>query len=246
MTEPPHAIDAQDRTGRLARHLAALRRLHDPTPPIRDPLALIVWDTVGYLIPDGRRQALFDELVDRIGPTAPGLTAPGLTAQGLVDAPHDILFDIARRGGMRPEDRVERLRAIGRLALGLGGDLGAALRSAPPSRARALLKRFPGVADPGADKILLFAGIDIRPALESNGVRAMVRLGHAVEGSSYAHAYRSATAALRDLGPPDRDRLIEAFQLLRAHGQTLCKRAAPICLSCPLDMDCAHIPTRSL
>jgi len=203
---------------------------------LTDPLAIIVWDNVGYLIPDETRESLFDELADRIG----------LTAGQLAHAPGEILFDIASRGGMRPADRVERLRAIGQLTLAVGGDLTAALRTVAPPKARALLKRFPGVADPGADKILLLCGLDVRPALESNGVRAMVRLGHASEGPSYAHAYRSATSALRELGPPDRDLLIEAFQLLRAHGRSLCKRTSPTCLACPLDVACDHVPVRAL
>jgi endonuclease-3 len=147
---------------------------------------------------------------------------------------------------MRPADRVERLRRIGRLALETGGDLASALRGAGPAKARTLLKRFPSVGDPGADKILLFCGIETRPALESNGVRAMVRLGHAGAGASYAQAYRSAVSALRSLGPPDRDRLVEAFHVLRAHGQTLCKRTTPLCLACPLDPTCAHTPTKGL
>ena len=221
---------------RLAGDLEALARLHVTPPPLTDPLAIIVWDNAGYLIPDERREVLFNELVDRVG----------LDADALVAAPYEVLFDIAQRGGMRPEERVERLRTIGRLNLDAGGDLTAALRTAGPAKARALLKRFPTIADPGADKILLFSGLQVQPALESNGVRALVRLGHAVEGKSYAHAYRSAIAALNSLGPPDRDRLIAAFQILRAHGQTLCKRSTPLCLSCPLDATCAHVPTKVL
>jgi endonuclease-3 len=220
----------------LAKSLRELARLYPPVPPTTDPLALIIWENVGYLIPDDRRQNLFEELAQRVG----------LDAAPLADAPHDILFDIARRGGMRPADRVERLRHIGRLALEAGGDLASALRIASPTKARTLLKRFPGIGDPGADKILLFSGVETRPALDSNGVRAMVRLGHATEGASYAQAYRSAVSALRDLGPPDRERLIEAFHVLRAHGQVSCKRSAPLCLSCSLDAACAHTATKGL
>jgi adenine-specific DNA glycosylase len=120
------------------------------------------------------------------------------------------------------------------------------LRATSPTKARTLLKRFPGIGDPGADKILLFAGIVARPALESNGVRAMVRLGYATEGSSYSQAYRNAVLALAELGSPDRDRLIESYQVLRTHGQTLCKRTLPNCLACPLDRACAHLATRNL
>ena len=214
----------------MANTLRELARLYPPVFPITDPLALIVWDNVGYLISDDRRRSLFEELSQRVG----------LGAARLTEASQDILFDIASRGGMRPADRVERLRHIGRLALEAGGDLASALRLASPAKARALLKRFPGIGDPGADKILLFCGVDTRPALESNGVRAMVRLGYAVEGASYAHAYKSAVSALRDLGPPERERLVEAFHVLRAHGQALCKRSAPVCLSCPFESACAH------
>ena len=220
----------------LGTGLTELARLYPPVRPLTDPLALIIWENVGYLIPDDRRQALFEELAERIG----------LGAACLAEAPHEVLFDIARRGGMRPADRVERLRAIGRLALDAGGDLSAALRIASPGKARTILKRFPGIGDPGADKILLFSGIAIAPALESNGVRTMVRLGYAAEGDSYAQAYKSAVSALRDLGPPDRDRLVEAFHLLRAHGQASCKRNAPLCLACPLDAVCTHTVTKGL
>ncbi len=220
----------------MANSLRELARLYPPLVPLTDPLALIVWENVGYLIADDRRRGLFNELSHRVG----------LEAVRLLEAPHDILFDIARRGGMRPAERVERLRHIGRLAVEAGGDLASTLRQASPAKARAILKRFPGVGEPGADKILLFCGVETRPALESNGVRAMVRLGYAAEGASYAHAYNSSVSALRDLGPPDRDRLVEAFHVLRAQGQALCKRGAPLCLSCPLDATCAHTATKGL
>jgi endonuclease III len=231
MPEPAAIVGPQS----LAQTLDELAPLYAPPAPLTDPLALIVWENVGYLIPDERRQPLFDELADRVG----------LTSARLADAPEPVLLDIASRGGMRPADRVERLRSIGRIALEAGGDLAQALKDAGPAKTRTILKRFPGIADPGVDKILLFTGLEARPALESNGVRALVRLGYASEGAAYAHAYRSAIAALKALGP-ERERLIQAFQLLRAHGQALCKRTAPHCVPCPLDPVCAHAPVKSL
>jgi endonuclease-3 len=136
---------------------------------------------------------------------------------------------------MRPEERVRRLREIGRLTQAAGGDLEVALAQATPAKARALLKQFPMIADPGADKILLFCGLADRPALESNGVRVLVRLGLAQPGKSYGQAYRNATAVLAGLESP---RLIAAFQVLRAHGQTLCRRGGPDCAPCPLEAGC--------
>ena len=84
---------------------------------------------------------------------------------------------LARRGGMRPETRVERWRTIARLVLTQAdGDLDAALRALPLAEARALLKSFPVIADPGADKVLLFAGIAPRPS-RGPTIRALARLG---------------------------------------------------------------------
>lgn len=216
--------------------LQTLARLHPPPQPLTDPLAIIVWDNIGYLISDDRRAALFAELVERVG----------LTASAIAAAPDGVLIDIARRGGMRPEDRAARLRRIGALVEEVGGDLDKALRGLPLPKARALLKRFPGVGDPGADKVLLLSGIAPRPALESNGVRVLVRMGYAQAGRGYAQGYRSATDALSDLAPPEREHLVSAYQTLRAHGQALCRRATPLCTPCPLDEVCAHASAEGL
>ena len=143
---------------------------------------------------------------------------------------------------MRPAVRVERWRAIARIVLEeADGDLGARLRALPLPKARALLKRFPSIADPGADRILLFSGMDVRPALDSNGLRIMLRLGAATSGSSYAVAYRNAVQALARQDGAGRAWLMDAYLVLQAHGRALCKRAGPDCLPCPLDAICAHV-----
>jgi len=142
---------------------------------------------------------------------------------------------------MRPETRVERWRTIAEIALSCpGGDLEGALRALPLAKARSLLRRFPAIGDPGADKILLFCNIAPRPCLESNGVRALARLGFFVEQRSWAASYGAAVGVLRDQGLMERDWLVGAFLALREHGRTLCRRSAPICLPCPLDRNCAH------
>ena len=64
---------------RLAGDLEALARLHVTPPPLTDPLAIIVWDNAGYLIPDERREVLFNELVDRVGLDADALVAAPAT-----------------------------------------------------------------------------------------------------------------------------------------------------------------------
>ena len=228
----------------LALHRPDLKAVIDilaeryPAPAfLTDPLQQILWENIGYLIDDARRADLFEEFRDRIG----------LKAHAIEQADGAALYDIARRGGMRPEVRVGRWRDIARIALdGPDGDLGRALAALPVGKARALLKRFPAIGDPGADKILLFAGVAARPSLDSNGVRALARLGFFIEQASYAASYRAAIAALTRHGEPDRDWLIRAHLVLRDHGKTLCKRATPLCLACPLDAACAHATTLTL
>lgn len=232
---------AAGKTGRSADDLLPLiadLSLHYSVPaPLSDPLSLILWENIGYLIDDARRQALFDEFRARIG----------INAGKIARAHHALLLDIARRGGMRPETRVERWRRIAEIVLdACGGDLSPALRAMSASKARTLLKRFPSIGDPGADRILLFCRIDARPSLDSNGLRTLVRLGFVVPEASYAATYRAAIACLGRMGPRKADWLISAHMLLREHGRNLCKRAVPLCMACPLDKICAHAPAKGL
>jgi len=216
----------------LKAAVAKLARLYPPGKPLTDPLAILVWENVGYLIDDQRREDLFCEFRSRIG----------LKANQIANAPMPVLGDIAGRGGMHPQKRAERLIAIGRLAIGeCDGDMTRALKALPLPRARALLRKFPSIGDPGADRILLFAGIAPQPAVDSNGLRALVRLGFAAEARNYAQTYRAGTAALA-AASHDGEWLKRAYGVLRAHGKSLCKRSAPVCEPCPLDGACAHRP----
>ena len=198
---------------------------------LTDPLALIVWENIGYLIEDERRAALFQEFTQRVG----------LTARAIADADIGVLTDIAERSGMRPQARAPRLRDVAQLTLDLAdGDLARTLAALPLGKARALLKRYPTIGDPGADKILLFSGIAVRPSLESNGVRVMARLGLIAEQRNYGATYAAAVDVLARDGVMERDWLVQAYGVLRAHGKALCKRSAPLCLTCPLDEVCGH------
>ncbi|MGD0867270.1 MAG: hypothetical protein ABSA49_17135, partial [Rhizomicrobium sp.] len=194
------------------------------------------WDNIGYLIDDTRRAELFEEFRTRVG----------LDADKIMRAEGSVLLDIAKRGGMNPGTRVSRLKNIAAIARECDSGLLAALKSLPLPKARTLLKKFPGIADPGADKILLFSGVSVQPALESNGLRVLVRLGFAPQQSSYTASYKAAVAALAEQGTMERDWLIEAYVVLRAHGQALCKRSAPNCIACPLDKSCARLPATGL
>ena len=211
--------------------MARLAPIYHPPPPPTDALELILRENIGYLIDEARRSSLFDEFRSRVG----------VTAKAIAQAREEILLDIAKRGGMRPDQRVERWRRIAGIVLAQpGGDLAAHLRTLPVAKARALLKQFPSIGDPGADKILLLAGLDARPSVDSNGLRVLVRFGVVPDRKSYAATYRAAVDLLAEASAGSRDRLVQAFLVLREHGRSLCKRNEPRCIACPLDRVCAH------
>ena len=151
-----------------------------------------------------------------------------------------ILLDIAKLGGIHPDLRARRLKEIALIALNeFDGDLGSVLQLPQPQATRAL-KKFPSIADPGAEKILLFTRTYPVLALESNGLRVLLRLGFGQEHKNYSTSYASVREALRDQIGDDFDFLIGAHQLLRQHGKELCKTNAPDCQSCPLARSCGY------
>ena len=66
----------------------------------------------------------------------------------------------------------------------------------------------------------------------------LVRLGYAPEHRNYATMYKGVQRALAPQLPSNCDALIRAHQLLRQHGQELCKRTSPVCSGCPLRAEC--------
>jgi endonuclease III len=221
----------------LAAILDRLGPLYSFEVPSASALVLILSENIGYLIDDVRRDGLLREFGQRVG----------FDGARIARTPDAVLLDIAERGGMRPETRVGRWRRIAEIVLTeCDGDLDAHLRGLPVAGARKLLKQFPAIGDPGAAKILLFTGLEPRPALDSNGLRVMVRLGLVEAAASYAPTYRAAIARLAACFAHDRERLVAAYMLLREHGRALCKRTAPHCTACPLDQLCAHAPAKGL
>ena len=101
------------------------------------------------------------------------------------------------------------------------------------------LRKFPAIGEPAAEKILLFNRRYPILALESNGLRVLVRLGYAPEHRNYATMYKGVQRALAPQLPNSCEALIRAHQLLRQHGQELCKRTSPVCGKCPLRAECA-------
>ncbi|MEK6301536.1 MAG: hypothetical protein AABO41_12510 [Acidobacteriota bacterium] len=200
-----------------------------PNPPkTTDPFEMILLENVAYLVGDEQREEAFELLRDRVG----------LSPVDIVTAHDEKLMEVARLGGMLPAGRVEKLRRIANITLQeFDGDLKSVL-DLPVPKAKRALKKFPSIADPGAEKILLFTRTLPVLALESNGLRVLLRLGYGEERKNYSATYRSVQEAVEAELKKDFDWLIEAHQLLRRHGQELCKRSEPLCASCPLRLDC--------
>jgi endonuclease III len=216
----------------LAAALDVLEKLHGkPARPLpKHPLDWILWENVAYLVGDEARAHAYRALEKEVG----------LAAEDLAKASAKSLLEVARIGGMHPERRVDKLREIAELAIEAGGGRLEKVLDLEAKAARKVLKRFPGIGDPGADKILLFCGASTEMSLESNGLRVAVRLGYGEEAKSYATTYGSAITALEPELERKSARRVRAYELLRTHGQVLCKRSAPDCDACPITKSCRY------
>ncbi len=142
---------------------------------------------------------------------------------------------------MVPEVRAQRLKEIAmRVKDEFGGDLRSAL-TGPLAKVRKTLKSFPGIADPGADRILLFAGITPLAAIPSNCVHVLIRILQGPEGENYTASYREAQRAIAAEVPEKVDARTRAYLLLKTHGQHICKRTNPKCEECPVKTKCAFL-----
>jgi endonuclease III len=219
---PPPLVD-------IFRHLVS-HYGRPAAPKVTDPFEMIIWENVAYLVDDAKRAEAFEKLRATVG----------LSPRSIAAAAHADLEVAARLGGMFPAKRAERLRFSAELALSaFDGDLGRVLRL-PPAAAKKALKRFPTIGDPGAEKILLFAGAAPVLALDSNALRVLVRIGYCAEHKSYSATYRAAQSALAGQIGSDCAWLVEVHQLLRRHGRELCRRNQPACRQCPLTAVCLH------
>ena len=203
-------------------------------PAITDPFELILWENVAYLVDDQKRMRAFALLKERVG------TDP----VAIVSAPESVLLEVAKAGGMFPEQRVSKLRTIAELVLTTyDGDL-AHMLDTSFVQAKKVLRQFPGIGEPGAEKILLFSRKQAVLALDSNGLRVLLRVGFGEESKRYHATYRAVQAAALDTthasSPQDFDWFIQTHQLLRHHGQMLCKRTSPMCQVCPLQTNCQY------
>ena len=203
-------------------------------PAITDPFELVVWENAAYLVDEERRARVFRSLRERVG----------LTPEAVLGAPDSLLIEAIREGGMRPPDRAQKLRRCAELTLAIGLDrLRRAVRE-DPAGAIKLLKRYPGIGEPGAEKILLWNRSLAALAPGSSGLRVLVRLGFGRKERDYGRTYRSAAEAVAPELPGDFPRLFSTRALLQRHGEEVCRRA-PRCEICPLSKKCVAFRTKS-
>jgi endonuclease-3 len=164
----------------------------------------------------------------------------GTRPESILGATEGELIHAAGFGILRRTSAVKLRRAAGIAVNEFDGDL-AMILELPVDRAKRALRRFPGIGEPGAEKILLVIRCHPFLAPDSNALRVMVRLGFCSSCMSYAKTYAAAReVAERELGG-DFDVLIGARRVLRHHGQVTCRRNTPECESCVLRDDCPWV-----
>jgi endonuclease III len=215
----------------VAQLLDELENFHgrqEPSWPV-DPYEFLIWWQCGYPASDAACAKGWNGLTTQIGTDADALLAA---------APAHIA-DAIKAGGMVPELRTQRLKEIAFVVKNeFGGDLREALVG-PLPQVRRILKKFPSIGDPGADRILLFAGIAPVAAVPSNVVHVLVRMLCGQESQNYVANYREARRAIVSGVPESFDARKRAYLLLKCHGQEICKRTKPKCGECPVSANCA-------
>lgn len=213
----------------LHRLIAKLEKYHGapPKPFPTDPFQQVLWVNVAYLVDDMRRAMAFQVLKREVG----------LAPEKILRAPIAKLR-LATKLGTLPDRFAEKLQECAKIAL---DDFNGELRSVialPAAEAIRALRKFPGIGEPGAEKILLFSGRQPLLAPDSNALRVLQRLGLSASDSSYPAAYASAREVTSAQLGTDTSLMQRAHQLLRSHGQEICRTTAPACDRCPLATSC--------
>lgn len=209
---------------RLAKHHGA-----QAAPASRDPFELVLWDNCAYLVDDVRRAKVFARLkrATRNDPIRIAAISPAALATLITED-----------GGMMAAHRAAKLQRAANTAIDVEIDALRMLCRTDPQKARRALKKFPGVSDPGADRILMIASGYRSLGLESNGLRVLNRLGYGRIEKDWIRTWRSGSAAVADQLRTDPAWLLKAHLLLKRHGQTICKTSAPKCGDCVLLSRC--------
>jgi len=206
-----------------------------------NPYEMILFANCGYPAADISCAKGFNPLKAEVG------TKP----EQILKASSAKLAKLTRDAGMFPELRAERLKVIARIATeNFGGDLNWALERTMKDektpeekrlkRAKRALKEFPIIGEPGADKIILFAGLAPGAAVPSAQTGVPQRIFFGTEDKNYGKGYRAAQEAMNAELPQDFAARRRAYSLLKKHGQEICKSTNLKCEICPISRMCLY------
>ena|SRR5271157_3309922 len=234
----------QKSTRGLGRVLRALEERYGKQAAVgpSDPYEMILFVNCGYPATDAACSEGYEALRREVG------TKPA----EILAAPKAKLAKLMRLGGIVPELRSERLKTIAKIVNEeFGGDLKWSLEKLLQEEkkgaekripcAKKALKEFPVIGEPGADKILLFAGLAPVAAVPSACIAVPQRILFGDEDKNYAAGYRAAQEAMTAELPATFDARQRAYLLLKRHGAEICKRTKPKCEICPISGSCAYI-----
>ncbi len=227
----------------IARILDALEKYYGQQLAVgpSEPYEMILFVNCGYPATDASCSKGYEALRREVG------TKP----EEILAAPKGKLAKLMRLGGIVPELRAERLKTIAKIVSEeFGGDLKWSLEKLMLGDkqdagkgirlAKKALKEFPVIGEPGADKILLFAGLLQVAAVPSACVGVPQRILFGEEDKNYAAGYRAAQEAMATELPEKFDARQRAYLLLKRHGAEICKRSKPKCEICPISGMCAY------
>jgi endonuclease III len=210
--------------------LDILQAHYGPQTPVAptEPFRFLVWWHCGYPPSEERCALGWRALSDALTVT------PQALSQGRVAT----LTRVLAAGGLVPSLRARRIKEIATAVRGeYGGNLLAALHRLPTAAACRLLRGLPGIGAPGAERILLFAGLEPLAAVPSGCPYVLTRILSGREGG-YRATYLEAQRALEAALPATVAARQRAYLLLLRHGRALCRRSRPQCERCPLARCC--------
>ena len=209
--------------------LDAFHGKQEPCWPV-EPYEFLIWWHCGYPASDSTCTKGWNALRREVG----------IEPRKLLASSQAKLARALKTGGMVPELRAMRLQQIAQRVMNeFDGDLRGGL-AGPAAEVRRMLKKFPGIADPGADRILLFGHLQPVAAVPSNCPQVLVRIQLGLERENYGVNYREAQKVIEQEVPEQFHVRQRAYLLLKQHGQTICKRSKPKCEECPVSAHCAY------
>lgn len=173
-----------------------------------EPYEFLIWHC-GYPASDATCMRGWNALKENVG----------IEPKHILKATQVQLAAALEAGGIVPELGAMRLQHIAQRVMNeFGGDLGSGL-AGPIGQVRKALKKFPGIADPGADRILLFGLLQPVAAVPSNCNHVLVRIQLGLEQENYGVNYREAQALIAADIPERFHARMRAYLLLKQHGQ---------------------------